>query len=104
MIENHSTTRQELYSHLMRRVGVGCTLNELEKISKISYESLVDQILSPENPDSFQEDDFDRYCRRTSERTVTRLEAANTLTVSAFESKLVVHRPEVIVIKTSFFA
>jgi len=61
MIENHSTTRPELYSHLMRRVGVGCTLNELEKISKISYESLVDQILSPENPDSFQEDDFDRY-------------------------------------------
>ena len=61
MIENHSTTRQELYSHLMRRVGVGCTLNELEKISKISYESLVDQKLSHENPDSFQEDDFDRY-------------------------------------------
>jgi hypothetical protein len=49
-------------------------------------------------------DDFDRYCRLTSERTFTRLEAANTLTVSAFDSMLVVHRPEVIAIKTSFFA
>ena len=61
MIKSQSKTKPELYSHLMRRIGVGCTVNELENISKIPYESLVNQILSPEDPDSFQEDDFDRY-------------------------------------------
>ena len=61
MIKNQSLSKNELYTHLMRRVGVGCTVNELKKNSKIPYEILVDQILSPNNPDSFQEDDFDRY-------------------------------------------
>ena len=41
MIENHSTTRPELYSHLMSRVGVGCTLNELEKLySSFDYNKI----------------------------------------------------------------
>jgi len=51
----------ELRAHLMRRVGVGATRDELEALEDRPYEEIVEELLNPEEPANRDADLFDRY-------------------------------------------
>ena len=50
-----------LMAHLMRRVGFGSTREELEALTARSYESVVEDLLHPENSPDIDEDIAQRY-------------------------------------------
>ena len=41
------TENRRLLAHLMRRAGFGATSSELDELSKIPYEQVVDTLLDP---------------------------------------------------------
>ena len=51
----------ELRAHLMRRVGVGATRDELEALAERPYEEIVEELLHPEQRPNPNEDLLDRY-------------------------------------------
>ena len=51
----------ELRAHLMRRVGVGATRDELEALAERPYEEIVEELLHPEDHENPNEDLLDRY-------------------------------------------
>ena len=51
----------ELRAHLMRRVGVGATRDELEALEDRPYEEIVEDLLHPEEHENPNEDLLDRY-------------------------------------------
>jgi len=51
----------ELRAHLMRRVGVGATRDELEVLAERPYEEIVEELLNPEDRVNPNEDLLDRY-------------------------------------------
>ena len=51
----------ELMAHLMRRVGVGATRDELEELAERSYEEVVEDLLHPELHSDPDDDVLDRY-------------------------------------------
>ena len=50
-----------LRAHLMRRVGVGATRDELEVLAERPYEELVEELLYPEAHEHPTADLLDRY-------------------------------------------
>ena len=53
--------RIELMAHLMRRVGVGATRDELEQLADRPYEEVVEELLHPEALSDPDQDALDRY-------------------------------------------
>ena len=53
-------------SHLMRRAGFGATRSELEELSEMSYEEVVERLVHPERLDDLEEDVLKRYNRELS--------------------------------------
>ncbi len=53
--------RIELMAHLMRRVGVGATRDELEELAERPYEEVVEELLHPEALSDPDQDALDRY-------------------------------------------
>lgn len=53
--------RIELMAHLMRRVGVGATRDELEELAQRPYEDVVEDLLHPERHTDPETDALDRY-------------------------------------------
>ena len=51
----------DLMAHLMRRAGFGESRSELEQLSAIPYETVVDQLLSPEEQPELDKFEFYRY-------------------------------------------
>ncbi len=51
----------ELMAHLMRRVGVGATRDELEELAQRPYEEVIEDLLHPELYSDPDEDALDRY-------------------------------------------
>ena len=51
----------DLMAHLMRRAGFGANRTELEQLSAIGYESMVDQLLHPEEQPDLDKFEFYRY-------------------------------------------
>ena len=51
----------ELMAHLMRRVGVGATRDELEELTQRPYEEVVEDLLHPELHSDPDDDVLDRY-------------------------------------------
>ena len=56
-----ATAAIELRAHLMRRVGVGATRDELEELSLRPYEEIVEELLHPEEQANPNADLIDRY-------------------------------------------
>ena len=50
-----------LMAHLMRRVGFGSTREELEALTARNYESVVEDLLHPENSPDIDEDIAQRF-------------------------------------------
>ncbi len=53
--------RIELMAHLMRRVGVGASRDELEELAERPYEEVVEDLLHPERHEDPDVDALDRY-------------------------------------------
>ena len=53
-------------SHLMRRAGFGGTRSELEELSDMPYEEVVERLVHPERLDDLEEDVLKRYNRELS--------------------------------------
>ncbi len=53
-------------SHLMRRAGFGATRSELEELSEMAYEEVVERLIHPERLDDLEEDVLKRYNRELS--------------------------------------
>ena len=53
--------RIELMAHLMRRVGVGASRDQLEALAERPYEDVVEELLHPENVSDIDRDALDRY-------------------------------------------
>ena len=51
----------DLMAHLMRRAGFGASRSELEQLSAIGYENVVDQLLDPEGRPELDKAEFYRY-------------------------------------------
>ena len=51
----------DLMAHLMRRAGFGASRSELEQLSAIGYENVVDQLLHPEEQPELDKFEFYRY-------------------------------------------
>ena len=51
----------DLMGHLMRRAGFGATRGELEESLEIGYETKVEQLLNPSDPDNIPDDIIRRY-------------------------------------------
>jgi uncharacterized protein (DUF1800 family) len=56
-----ATEAIELRAHLMRRVGVGATRDELEALAERPYEEIVEELLHPEEHPNPNADLLDRY-------------------------------------------
>lgn len=56
-----ATEAIELRAHLMRRVGVGATRDELEALAERPYEEIVEELLHPEEHENPSADLLDRY-------------------------------------------
>ncbi len=66
----------ELRAHLMRRVGVGATRDELEALAERPYEEIVEELLHPEEKANPNEDLLDRYFPATNSPDVPITEAS----------------------------
>ena len=53
-------------SHLMRRAGFGATRSELEELSSMPYEDVVERLIHPERLENLEEDVLKRYNRELS--------------------------------------
>ena len=53
-------------SHLMRRAGFGATRSELEELSSMPYEEVVERLVHPERLENLEEDVLKRYNRELS--------------------------------------
>ena len=53
-------------SHLMRRAGFGATRSELEELSSMPYEEVVERLIHPERLENLEEDVLKRYNRELS--------------------------------------
>ena len=51
----------DLMAHLMRRAGFGASRSELERLSAMGYENVVDQLLHPEKQPELDKFEFYRY-------------------------------------------
>ena len=51
----------DLMAHLMRRAGFGASRSELERLSAMGYEDVVDQLLCPERQPELDKAEFYRY-------------------------------------------
>ena len=51
----------DLTAHLMRRAGFGASRSELERLSTVGYENMVDQLLHPEDQPDLDKSEFYRY-------------------------------------------
>ena len=56
-----STEKKSLLAHLMRRAGFGSNYNQLEELSYLEYDEVVDQLLNPEFGSLEDQDLLDRY-------------------------------------------
>ena len=56
-----ATEAIELRAHLMRRVGVGATRDELDDLAERPYEELVEELLHPQDHENPSADLLDRY-------------------------------------------
>src|SRR5215475_8121113 len=58
---NMSNQEMELMAHLMRRAGFGATRDELEAYVAKGYETVVEELLHPGDPQAMPEDLIRRY-------------------------------------------
>ena len=49
------------FAHLMRRAGFGATRAELEKLTEVGFENLVDELLDDTRSDQIEDDLVSRY-------------------------------------------
>jgi len=56
-----SLDKKNLIAHLMRRAGFGSNYDQLEELSKLEYDQVVDQLLNPEFGSLEDQDLLDRY-------------------------------------------
>ncbi len=60
-VAHPTETDIDLLGHLYRRAGFGATREQLEQLSKLSYEDTVDALLNPDPKMDIQEDVLERY-------------------------------------------
>ena len=56
-----SIEKKVLIAHLMRRAGFGCNFDQLEELSLLDYDEIVDNLLNPEFGPLEDQDLLDRY-------------------------------------------
>ena len=71
-----ATETIELRAHLMRRVGVGATRDELEALAERPYEEIVEELLDPDAPENPNADLLERYFPATISPDVPITEAS----------------------------
>ena len=56
-----SLDKKILVAHLLRRAGFGCTYDQIEKLSLLEYDDVVDLLINPEYGPPEDQDLLDRY-------------------------------------------
>ena len=53
--------KKSLIAHLMRRAGFGCNFDQIEELSLLDYDDIVDQLLNPDFSLPEDQDLLERY-------------------------------------------
>jgi uncharacterized protein (DUF1800 family) len=59
--KNINLEKKSLISHLMRRAGFGCSYDQIEELSTMKYDQIVDELLNPEYSLPEDQDLLERY-------------------------------------------